>query len=119
MIHSIPMKFELQNYLTSTGENPVESWFMSLDAQTAQRIHRSLDQLKQGNFTGCKPIVDAKVKGVRERRIDFGPGYRVYFGRDGEKLIILLTGGNKKSQRRDVSKALDYWKDYKARKGGN
>lgn len=112
------MKFELQNYLTLSGENPVEDWFMSLDAQTAQRIHRSLDQLKQGNFTGCKPIADAKVKGVRERRIDFGPGYRVYFGRDGEKIIILLTGGNKKSQKRDVSKALDYWKDYKARKGG-
>ena len=84
------MKFELQNYLTLTGENPVESWFMSLDAQTAQRIHRSLDQLKQGNFIGCKPIADAKVKGVRER----------------------------KSQKRDVSKALEYWKDYKARKGG-
>ena len=118
MIHYKTMKFELQNYLTLTGENPVESWFMSLDAQTAQRIHRSLDQLKQGNFIGCKPIADAKVKGVRERRIDFGPGYRVYFGRDGEKLVILLTGGNKKSQKRDVSKALEYWKDYKARKGG-
>ena len=66
----------------------------------------------------AKPIADSKIKGVRERRIDFGPGYRVYFGRDGEKLVILLTGGNKKSQKRDVSKALEYWKDYKARKGG-
>ena len=112
------MKFELQNYLTSTGANPVERWFMSLDAQTAQRIHRSLDQLKKGNFTGCKPIANSKIKGVRERRIDFGPGYRVYFGRDGEKLIILLTGGNKKSQSQDISKALEYWKDYKERKEG-
>ena len=111
------MKFELLNYLTPAGENPVEKWFMSLDAQTAQRIHRSMDQLRQGNFTGCKPIADSKVKGVRERRIDFGPGYRVYFGRAGEKLVILLTGGNKKSQSRDVSKALEYWKDYKERKG--
>ena len=112
------MKFELQNYLTLTGESPVEDWFMSLDAQTAQRIHRSLDQLKRGNFTGCKPIADSRIKGVRERRIDFGPGYRVYFGRDGETLVILLTGGNKKSQKRDIAKALDYWKDYKTRKGG-
>ena len=67
---------------------------------------------------GVQPIADSKVKGVRERRIDYGPGYRVYFGRDGEKLVILLTGGNKKSQSRDVRKALEYWKDYKERKGG-
>ena len=112
------MKFELQNYQTLSGEDPIANWFMSLDAQTAQRVHRSLDQLKVGNFIGCKPIADSKIKGVRERRIDFGPGYRVYFGRDGVKLVILLTGGSKKSQKRDISKALAYWKDYTARKGG-
>lgn len=110
------MTFELENYVTATGEIPVEKWFDGLDAQTAQRVHRVLFRLKLGNFGGCKPIEDAKVKGVRERTIDFGPGYRVYFGRDGEKLVILLTGGVKKTQRQDVAKALAYWKDYKARK---
>ena len=52
-------------------------------------------------------------EGVLEYRIDFGPGYRVYFGRDGEVLVVLLTGGTKKRQQRDIETAKEYWRDYK------
>ena len=110
------MSFELDNYVTRAGEVPIRDWFMSLDAVTAQRIHRSIDRLKVGNFGGCKPIEHDSIKGVREKTIDFGPGYRVYFGRDGERIILLLTGGSKKTQKRDIVKALQYWKEYKERK---
>jgi putative addiction module killer protein len=54
--------------------------------------------------------------GVCELRIDYGPGYRVYYGQDGEALILLLCGGDKRTQAKDIEKAHGYWKDYKARK---
>ncbi len=111
------MKFELNNYVSENGVEPYSDWFHSLDAQTRVKIHSRVFRLAQGNFGNCKPIADDHVKGVRELTIDMGPGYRVYFGRDGEKLILLLTGGIKKSQKRDIDKALEYWKDYKSRKG--
>ena len=111
------MEFQIDDYLTADGSDPYWDWNQSLDPMTRAKVHSRVFRLSQGNFQNCKPIADAHVKGVRELRIDLGPGYRVYFGRDGEKLVLLLTGGVKKSQRRDVVKALEYWKDYKARKG--
>ena len=111
------MKISLEMYRTQNGSCPYEEWFNELDAETAVRIGRSIFRMKDGNFSGCKPIKDGHVKGVFERTMDFGPGWRVYYGRDGETLVLLLTGGSKKSQRRDIEKAFEYWKDYKARKG--
>ena len=66
-------------------------------------------RLEQGNFSNVKPVGE----GVLENKIDFGPGYRVYFGRDGDTLIILLCGGTKKRQQRDIERAIAYWRDYK------
>jgi putative addiction module killer protein len=68
--------------------------------------------MEQGNLSNVKSVGE----GVLEYRIDFGPGYRVYFGRDGETLVILLTGGTKKRQQRDIEMAIAYWQDYKRRK---
>jgi putative addiction module killer protein len=70
--------------------------------------------MQQGNFSNVKSVGE----GVLEYKIDFGPGYRIYFGRDGDKIVILLTGGTKKRQQRDVDTAKDYWRDYKQSKRG-
>jgi putative addiction module killer protein len=71
--------------------------------------------MEQGNLSNVKSVGE----GVLEYRIDFGPGYRVYFGRDGETFIILPTGGTKKRQQRDIDAARGYWQDYKLRKRGD
>jgi putative addiction module killer protein len=68
--------------------------------------------MEQGNLSNVKSIGE----GVLEYRIDFGPGYRVYFGRDGELFVVLLTGGTKKRQQRDIETAKEYWRDYKQTK---
>jgi len=68
--------------------------------------------MEQGNFSNVKPI----GSGVSENSIDFGPGYRIYFAKEGEQIIILLGGGSKKQQQRDISLAIERWQDYKRRK---
>ena len=78
------------------------------------KVTRAIVRLEQGNFSNVKSVGE----GVLEYRIDFGPGYRVYFGRDGEALVILLTGGTKKRQQRDIDAAYAYWQDYKESKRG-
>ena len=68
--------------------------------------------MEYGNFSNVKAV----GQGVSEYKLDFGPGYRIYFGKDGDKLVILLAGGTKKRQSRDIGAAQKYWKDYKRRK---
>ena len=68
--------------------------------------------MENGNFSNVKPV----GLGVREYKLDFGPGYRIYFGKDGDRLVILLGGGTKKRQSRDIDVAQEHWKSYKARK---
>ena len=70
--------------------------------------------MEQGNFSNVKSVGE----GVLEYRIDFGPGYRIYFGQDGQTLLILLAGGTKKRQQRDIDEAHAYWRDYKQSKRG-
>ena len=100
---------ELRYYLTAGGEGPFESWFDSLDAAAAAKVSVALVRLGQGNTSNAKTVGE----GVFEYRIDWGPGYRVYFGRDGETLVILLTGGTKQRQQRDIATAKELWADYK------
>lgn len=69
-------------------------------------------RMEQGNFSNVKSV----GSGVSEYRVDFGPGYRIYFGRDGDQIIILLGGGTKKRQERDIALAIERWQDYKRRK---
>ena len=85
-----------------------------LDAAASAKIARGLARMEHGNLSNVKGVGE----GVLECRIDFGPGYRIYFGRDGEKIIVLLTGGTKKRQQRDIDAAHAYWQDYKRGKRG-
>ena len=107
MLPSIPV--EIRYYVTAGGEAPFAGWFADLEAVARAKVTRAMARLEQGNFSNVKSVGE----GVLEFRIDFGPGYRVYFGRDGETLVILLTGGTKKRQQRDVDAAHGYWRDYK------
>jgi len=106
------MPITVKEYLDARGESPFANWHNGLDAIAASKVATALYRLEQGNFS--------RVKGVRggvfECKIDFGPGYRVYFGKDGEALIILLGGGSKKRQQADITAALSCWEDYKRRK---
>jgi putative addiction module killer protein len=94
------------------GGSVFEKWFSSLDAQTAAKVATALYRLEQGNFSNVK----SAGKGVSEFRIDFGPGYRIYFGREGDTLVILLGGGSKKTQCRDIRNAQILWAQYKMEK---
>jgi putative addiction module killer protein len=102
----------LRYYLTADGESPFESWFSDLAAPAAAKVSVALVRLEQGNTSNAKSVGE----GVLEYRIDWGPGYRVYFGRDGETLVILLTGGTKQRQQRDIERAKEMWADYKRRR---
>jgi len=103
--------FEVKEFAES-GNSPFANWFDSLDAVTAARIDRYIRRLGAGNFGSVKVLQE----GVSELKIDFGPGYRVYFGRDGKTIIILLGGGSKRRQSADIAAAIVRWKTYKQRK---
>lgn len=99
-------------YEREDGVKPFKQWFDSLDTDHALRIRTAVLRMQNGNFSNVKSVGN----GVSERRIDFGPGYRIYFANDGDNLIILLGGGTKKRQQNDINKAKKYWRDYKDRK---
>ena len=103
-----------RNPLLRGCRRPFAEWFAGLEPVTRAKVARAVARMEQGNLSNVKPVGG----GVLEVRIDFGPGYRVYFGRDGDRLIMLLTGGSKKRQQRDVEMAGDYWQDYKRRASG-
>ena len=92
--------------------SPFGEWFKNLDAQAASKVTTALYRIQYGNFSNVKSV----GSGVFEYKIDFGPGYRVYFGRDGNTLIILLCGGTKKRQQRDITQAKQFWQEYKSRR---
>ena len=105
---------EVRYYVAASGEAPFAEWFTGLDVTASAKTVRALARMEQGNLSNIKGVGE----GVLEYRIDFGPGYRIYFGRDGETIIILLTGGTKKRQQRDIDTAHAYWQDYKQGKRG-
>jgi putative addiction module killer protein len=102
---------ELRYYLASDGGSPFEEWFTDLDSAAAAKVAVALARLEHGNLSNVKGVGE----GVLEYRINWGPGYRVYFGRDGEVLVILLTG-TKQRQQRDIETAKVSWTDYKRRR---
>ncbi|MCX5925387.1 MAG: type II toxin-antitoxin system RelE/ParE family toxin [Candidatus Dependentiae bacterium] len=97
--------------IVTNGKEPFVHWLDDLDQKTQSIVFSRLDRLILGNFGDCKQIKDGS--GVWELRIDHGPGYRIYFGKKGIQLIILLLGGDKKTQNRDIIKAKRYWLDFK------
>jgi putative addiction module killer protein len=99
-------------YLDGAGRSPFGRWFDRLDAPAAAKVTIALTRLDLDNLSNVK----GAGHGVFESRIDFGPGYRFYFGRDGDVLVILLGGGTKARQRDDIVDAHARWADYKRRK---
>ena len=103
--------FEIREF-TEDGRSPFAEWFDGLDSVTAARVDRYIRRLESGNFGAAKALGG----GVSELRLDFGPGYRVYFGRDGKTLISLLGGGSKRRQDADIAAAIARWKRYQQAK---
>ena len=103
---------ELRTYRDASGRSRFEDWFARLDPIAQGRVSVALTCLEQGNLSNAKAVGG----GVLEYRIDFGPGYRLYFGRDGQVLIIMLAGGQKRRQQRDIDAAIAFWEDYWRRK---
>ena len=103
---------QLLEYLTPHGENPFRKWLHSLrDGKTRAVIRVRLNRVRGGNFGDCEPIGD----GVYELRIHHGPGYRIYYGRIGSTIVLLLCGGEKGSQKSDIRQAKMFWRDYQER----
>jgi len=107
------MAFEIRRYRSPAGREPFTEWLTDLpDRQARARILARLERLEAGNFGDAKVLRD----GVSELRIDWGPGYRVYFGREGRKVIVLLCGGDKRKQDADIRKAVALWQEYASRR---
>ena len=105
--------FEVQDYLTAEGQDHYAEWLTGLaDRQARARVLVRDNRMAAGNFGDCKPVAD----GVWELRIDWGPGYRVYYAQAGKRLILLLVGGDKRKQQADISDALAYWNDWQQRR---
>jgi putative addiction module killer protein len=103
---------QLFAYRDTAGREPFNRWFQDLDAQAAAKVRSALAQLEAGNTSEVKPVGG----GVAERRIHWGKGLRVYFAQDGKTIIILLGGGTKATQDRDIERAARCWSDYKQRR---
>lgn len=99
-------------YLDPSGRSPYAEWFDDLNAQAAAKVAIAVTRLAHGNFSNVKGVGG----GVMEFKIDFGPGYRIYFGKDGDRIVILLGGGTKIRQQNDIRTAQARWVDYKQRK---
>lgn len=103
---------EIRIYITLEGKAPFLEWRDSLkDARAKAKIRVRLDRVEDGNLGDCKFVGE----GVYELRIDYGPGYRIYFGQANDVIILLLWGGDKNNQSKDILKAQNYWQDYRSR----
>ena len=103
---------ELRRYLTASGRDVFGEWLLGLrDARTMAKVVARTDRLTAGNFGDCKALRG----GLFELRIDWGPGYRVYYALVGKVCVLLLCGGDKRKQSSDIRRALEYLKDYRER----
>ena len=102
------MCLNVREYETADGKIPFREWLATLDRAVRARVQARVLRFETGNLGVCKNVGG----GVHEARAMFGPGYRIYFGRDGASLVLLLAGGTKASQARDIRRAQDYWRDY-------
>ena len=111
MSYYAPM-LEIETYVDAGGDSPFARWFDRLDARAAAKVTTALSRIEQGNLSNTK----GGGAGVVEYRIDFDPGYRIYFGRVGATLIVLLGGGTKARQQRDIEAARRLWREYRQRR---
>jgi putative addiction module killer protein len=103
---------DVREYVDSGGRSPFAAWLRALNVQAAAKVATALERIAYGNLSNVKAV----GSGVVEYKIDFGPGYRIYFGRDGDRLVILLGGGTKKRQPDDIRQAKANWEDYRNRR---
>ena len=102
---------DVREYIDTNGRSPFAKWLRALNVHAAAKVATALERVADGNLSNVKAVGD----GVLEYKIDFGPGYRIYFGRDGDRLIILVAGGTKKRQQVDIHQAKANWEDYRNR----
>jgi putative addiction module killer protein len=103
---------EIRHYVSRTGKDVFDDWLSEVaDARAQAKIATRIDRLAAGNFGDCKPL----QHGVCELRIDWGPGYRVYYAMVGKVCVMLLCGGDKRKQSADIARALEYLRDYQER----
>lgn len=102
----------IKEYIDADGHSRYAKWFQSLDVRAAAKAATALVRMEQGNFSNVKGV----GSGIFECRMDFGPGYRIYFGKDGDEWVILLGGGTKRGQQNDIEIARKLWQEYKKRK---
>jgi putative addiction module killer protein len=101
---------EIVAFTTRNGATPFEDWLDNLrDKRAVARVLARLARVRLGNLGDCKPVGE----GVSELRVDYGPGYRIYFGQKGRVTVVLLCGGDKRSQNRDIVLAKQFWRDCK------
>ena len=106
---------DVQEYLAANGRSPFAEWLRQLrDRQVRSRIMVRINRLRLGNFGDCKSVGD----GVYELRMMFGSGYRVYFARQGETVVLLLCGGDKSTQDADIERAKQYWHEHRSQSHG-
>lgn len=103
---------KILTYIDQDENQPFDDWFDQLNAQAAAKITTAVSRMEQGNLSNAKPVGD----GLSEFKVHYGPGYRIYFGKDGDKIIILVGGGTKHRQSKDIKTAKARWVDYKQRK---
>jgi putative addiction module killer protein len=103
---------ELREYHGRDGRSPFREWLDRLNAEAARKVTTALYRVGLGNLSNVKGV----GSGIYECRIDFGPGYRVYFGKEGARIVILLGGGTKQRQQNDIAIAIARWADYKQQK---
>ncbi len=107
---------EIQRYVTPDSKIPFDQWYYSLqDRKTQAKINLRLEQVKLGNLGDYRSVGE----GVYEFKINYGPGYRIYFGQIGLKVVLLLCGGDKSTQKQNIRQAQEYWKDYDKRENTN
>jgi putative addiction module killer protein len=106
------MALTVREYLTADGKSPFRAWLDSLTVAVRARIQARVLRFEMGNLGDYKSV----GSGVWEARMMFGPGYRIYFGKDSESIIVLLVGGDKGSQSKDTSRAQELWRDYREAK---
>ena len=109
---TIAMMVDIREYHDHAGHSPFREWFDRLNSEASRKVTTALYRMGLGNFSNAKGV----GPGVYECRINFGPGYRVYFGKDDERIVILLGGGTKQRQQDDIRLAVERWGDYKRRK---
>jgi putative addiction module killer protein len=110
----LPTLVGIEEYVDPSGFSAFGDWFDALPPVAAAKVTVAISRMARGAVSNVKGVGD----GVLEYRIDSGPGYRIYFGRDGDRLVILVGGGTKRRQDRDIEAAKARWADYKARKKG-